>query len=56
MENKQGMRRAVSLCVCKKTLYFCLLSGECCVIFLAPTYQSGPAGMEQSSVGKKGVS
>ena len=55
------------MCVCareerereseREALYFCLLSGRKCVLFFrAPTYQSGPAGREQSSVGRRSVS
>ena len=41
----------------REALYFCLLSGRKCVLFFrAPTYQSGPAGREQSSVGRRSVS
>lgn len=45
-------------CVCEsETSCFCLLSGrECILFFLALTYQSGPPGREQNSVGWRGVS
>lgn len=57
-KGKQGKRSNVCDCVCgSETLYLCLLSGrEGVLFFLALTYQSGPTGREQSSVGRRGVS
>lgn len=50
--NKQGTRRNMYVCMYDtKTLCLCFLSGESVLFFLALTYQSGPAGRKQSSVG-----
>lgn len=59
---KENKQREVSMCggfcVCKKErpcIPVCY-QVSVCVVFLAPTYQSGPAGRLQSSVGRGGVS
>lgn len=56
--NKAERWENMCVCVCERVrpcISVCYQL-RVCLVFLALTYQSGPAGREQSSVGRRGVS